>query len=413
MLAMTYATGVLLRRCGPAFGLTALVGCGSAVDAQQQQDGTSGAPGSSSSGNSADSGGSSADSGSSAATGSTTDGDETTTTGKLQRKYCLERGEDARAVVGNELADIDGSDGLELWAINAWNRIGEPNRINGYRVDGLSIEPQSYSVERLGDRFAFHFADIDGDGRDDLVQTWDGRTVFYPGQSGLSLADDGQELPSTLLPLKADFVDFDEDGDADLFMFSPESGGALEIWRNDLGSFANVGEIELGDTSEASLTVRHVPGSRWVAVSVNNPARFLVLNLEDGLEVLRQTEETVGLAGGYVDEDGPAVVITTRRNRIPTAIRLRWNADALEELEFLQLAIGGVVGEIDGEPMFLSEQYGNALMLTSLSTEESWVLVDEGPSPWQVEGTSLTGRVFMRRCSLLDCSATVARVVEC
>lgn len=326
------------------------------------------------------------------------------------------------SIVGDTLADVDGDGALELWSIVYPSREPFVPRVRGRRVDGLVIGDQAYEVEMPSDRFAIGFLDFDGDGRDDLVRTWEGDRLFHRGQPDLSLSDVAQDLT---LPLprqtsKTAFVDFDDDGDSDLLTLSGNRRGTVEVWRNNAGVFSTLGTVSVASSPDASFQVHHLPGSSWVTVRIGDPPSFQLLSIEDGIEVFHREakpEETVSFAGGFVDDEGPGGVYVVRRYGISTAVRFRQVGAGLEEVQLGQISGTGVVGEVSGEPVLLARGADEQLGLTFLTSDESWTFTESRPpmtyDPWTAGGIGADGRLFFRTCSLLNCVVAVGRVTEC
>lgn len=212
-------------------------------------------------------------------------------------------------------------------------------------------------------------------------------------------------------------MDFDNDGDTDALTVTANERPVIELWRNDAGSFSSLGVISVASSSDASLLVHHIAESSLVTVRIDNPTSFLVLSIEDDIKVLRHDEEPAEYVGGYLDDDdGPTGVYIVRRNEVRTAVRFRRSGDGLEELDLLQLIVGGVVGDIAGEPALLARHLDDSVSLTPLAHGDSWELTGSNPSGgrtlWPEVGIGADGRIFFRDCSLLSCVVTVGRVLE-
>lgn len=326
------------------------------------------------------------------------------------------------SIVGDTLADVDGDGVLELWLVVHRSREPFVPRVYGRRVDGLLIGDVAYEAEMPADRFAVGFLDFDGDGLDDLMRTWEGNALLHRGQADLSLSDVAQDLPLPALrePSKTAFVDFDNDGDADLLTLSGDPRGTLEVWRNDAGVFSTVGTVSVANSPEASFEAHHLPGSSWVTVRIGDPASFLLLSVEDDIEVFRREakpDETVSFVGGFIDDEGPGGVSVVRRSGISTAVRFRQVGAGLEEVDLGQISGPAVVGQVSGEPVLIARGADEQLALTPLTGEVSWTLTESQPpptyDPWTTGGIGADGQVFFRACSLLNCVVAVGRVTEC
>lgn len=172
-----YSTPMTSQRRGLAV-LLVVLGCGSVVDEGGGE--SLGAPvdgSSSTSGNPTDSG-SSAEATSTSATLTTSD-EEGSTTGVSPKTFCLEMGVTDDSIAADRLADVDGDGAWEVWSVDSG--FDEPivPRFSGHRVDGLTVNNDAYEAEFGGHDFGF--ADIDGDGLDDLVLRFGTGTFVHHG----------------------------------------------------------------------------------------------------------------------------------------------------------------------------------------------------------------------------------------
>lgn len=399
--------------------LSLSVGCGNAVDVASGDDG-SGSSGqetsSSSSGGTSDGGsvgssdGSTTDlSTSGPATGSTPG----SSTGPAQAEYCIETTTPAASVGPDALADVDGDGVPEVWSLPSPLSPNAP--VRAHRVSGTELDANVFEFEVPGDGFAF--ADIDGDGRDDLIRSHEGTTVYHPGQADLSVAEQGSPMPAFDIPLGTSFVDIDHDGDDDAVTFSADDPDVLEVWRNDAGTFTLHGSAAADIQRGVSLDATAIAGSTWLAVRTDpgsSDGVFSLLDVVDGgVNVLHQSQGTPQTVyGSYVDDEGPAILA----NEDGVTARLRWNGDTLESVPLLSDTRGATVGTYDGIPMLIGAENGE-LVLLDLTTDErfspSVSPQSTAGAPWQGSGIGADGQLFFLDCNLAGCTLEIGVLSPC
>lgn len=334
-------------------------------------------------------------------------------TGAMQPGYCLQVAAPDTSVIADALADVDGDGALEVWTLPGFAAEPEDARIVAHRVAGLDVDAHAFTFEAPADRFAF--ADIDGDGLDDVVRSYEGATVFHQGQPGLSVAEQGASIPGFELRIGTRFVDIDDDGDDDAVALTTEAPHAVEVWRNDAGSFALHGSASVTTTRGASFTALPVAGSTWIAVKVDlgAPGPFVLLDVDGGVDVLHQSDSTVThVFGSYVDDEGPAIVASDSG----AVTRMRWNGDTLQSVALRTEGTVGALGTYDELPMLLMND-GETGALLDLSTGESLPMTIETaaslPSVWSEGGIGSDGQVLFQRCSLANCMLEVGVLSRC
>ncbi|MFO0637101.1 MAG: hypothetical protein U0168_30100 [Nannocystaceae bacterium] len=227
--------GVLvLAACGPAVAGGSASGSGS--DGSGSTAGDADGTATSASATVADASGSGSSAG-----GSDPSGADDSSSGAPQSSWCLERAdiEDFAQLPDEAVATADPAIGhARLWQLDAnWDPFDESltTSLTPYDVatDGSTVPGDTLDVPAWVELFA----DIDGDGIDDVVL----RDVGGAQLSWLALGDGGAGSPQPLaVPMQenARWLDGDGDGRVDRFVFAPDPGG-LTLERGDgSGGFA-------------------------------------------------------------------------------------------------------------------------------------------------------------------------------
>lgn len=351
--------------------------------------------------------------------GTSIDGSESTSsssgdsTGPIQAGYCLETAAFPVSVAANALADVDGDGAQEVWAHPTAFSLPEAETVRAHRVTGLELDINAFSFEAPGD--GYWFADIDGDGRDDLVRFHEGAYAFHSGQDDLSVTEQANPLPSFRPPYETSFVDIDEDGDDDVVTLSADDAQVLVVWRNNAGTFSLHGSTELTTSAPMTVAATPVAGSTWLAIELNLGTAqrpFLLLDVADGVDVLHQSEQ-VFVYGSYVDDEGPAILA----NEDGMVTRLRWNGASLERDDTgIEGTTTGVLGTYDGLPMLLV-RHDDDLVLVDLTTDDPLPLTVTTPStiraPWRRSGIGSDGQLFFQNCSLAYCELELGVLSPC
>lgn len=179
--------------------------------------------------------------------------DTESSTGDVQGPpVCINHWSFPLAVEDAHHADVDGDGTPELWLIRRGS--GVPSfTIRGYAFGSGDAELR---FETTRDESQHGFADIDGDGRDDLVAS-DGLAVrWYPGNEDASLAAASLDIDVDG-PWAWTFADADDDGDDDVFRL--RSGpDRLELLTGDNGSFATTTVADLTGVVPPGAVLRSV-----------------------------------------------------------------------------------------------------------------------------------------------------------
>ena len=147
-------------------------------------------------------------------------------------------------------------------------------------------------LKASGSAIACAVGDFDGDGLNDLAVALDGRLLLFRnlghGQFKDVTADSG--LAPRNRPTGITFIDYDHDGDLDLFLTGAplsQGGAANVLWRNNgNGTFTEqtdaTGLTGIGKTSAAILTDINNDRAVDLAVTGDGPAPLLYLNPREG-----------------------------------------------------------------------------------------------------------------------------------
>ncbi len=231
--------------------------------------------------------------------------------------------------MGTAVADFD-RDGRPDWFVTAidpaWHRDGPPgNRLYLNRSGGgehrLVALPRSGGVDDGGWGWGVAAADLDNDGRVDLVHT-NGWITECPATLGRCYQDDATRLfrnlgDGTFEDVAAETglihtaqgrglleLDYDRDGDLDLVIL--ENAGPLRLFRNDLsGSDANWLHVRLDTTARPALAP-HGLGAR-VEARLPDGTRLLA-TVDAGSNYLGRGELAVHLGLGEAAEVEALVV---------------------------------------------------------------------------------------------------------
>ncbi len=161
-------------------------------------------------------------------------------------------------------ADVDGDGAIELWRIV---EDAGTTQLTGFAFDSDRESTPLAPLVRAGAPLAL--ADVDGDGRDDLLTRGEGTAAWYAGTADATFAESSSPL---VLPSEGMLQWLDGDGDGVLDAFgtaaTAEPGvGAVTIWRGDgAGGFVQGGAIAL-DVEQALTAVFETPVAGVVAVA--------------------------------------------------------------------------------------------------------------------------------------------------
>jgi len=226
---------------------------------------------------------SSPESSSDASSGDVVDSTDTSSSGDAPAAWCLETstiGAGAFEGLGEraQLADVDGDDRLELWTVvSTWNPLIEQMEatVTQHHVDATGLADVGDSHVWAG--AVSRFADIDGDGSDDVVfvandetsSTWIDISTGIPGEpQPLALPETSRDT----------WVDADGDGDVDLLVLAEYfdfEASRVQLWTNDgAGTFAIT--ADLGDVFDGMLieTIEPVADGVFAAHASGSPLDF-------------------------------------------------------------------------------------------------------------------------------------------
>ena len=135
-------------------------------------------------------------------------------------------------------------------------------------ANGVSFRPQQTGLDASGTGIACAVGDFDNDGRDDLAVALSDRVLLFRNLGGGKFADVTKSAGIVPVnhPAGLTFVDYDHDGDLDLFvtgqsMSAHGASASNVLWRNNgNGTFTNwTAETGLGGegSNHQRRTLRH------------------------------------------------------------------------------------------------------------------------------------------------------------
>jgi tetratricopeptide (TPR) repeat protein len=165
---------------------------------------------------------------------------------------------DGQAGSGGCLLDVDGDGRLDVIAMESGEQAIAVYRNLG-NAQFQSVPAATYGLNVTGDGMACTAGDFDNDNRTDLAVSLKDRVLLFRNLGHGKFADVTQSAGIRALnqPAGLTFVDFDHDGDLDLFVTGkplPGAPSANVLWRNDgNGKFTEwTGPTALGGTSATS-----------------------------------------------------------------------------------------------------------------------------------------------------------------
>ncbi len=340
-----------------SLGLLAL-GCGPQLDAGPGETGTEGSSSTVTGSTSSTSGGSSSTTtttttttvGSSVGVTSvsgSSEGPSESSTGDRVLPLCLEVGA-VRLPEGIDVADVDGDGRDEIWAAFPGDQNQAQPNVVGYQVDGVtptSVYEGFVTASILG------FADMDGDGLDDLHFRQDRSTPGYRrGQADLSLDELAVPMMFSGRWSRA-FLDVDNDSDADMFRL--ENGPLrIELVLNTPPSFTLLSSVPapVGIPGNSELAAVHRIGDTSMSV----------------VELVADPDSSV-LVVLDIDDEGTLEFVAISENLIPRSFRGAIDLDGDGTFEILALAsIGGSrqlqILEFDGDGMLVDTPFVEGIL---------------------------------------------------
>ena len=239
--------------------------------------------------------------------------------------------------------DVDGDGTEELWVVLGWyaDDAAPPFELEGYAIADDAAE---LVVESEHDGTAFAFADVDGDGRDDLVSLSTTGPTWSAGAPDMTIA--APEPIDLAGPWTPAFADADGDGDDDLFRLVGDGPVSLEV------AFANGGTY--GNPTSLALP-GHIAADAELVSARALPSGAVLLELS------RETEDGS-------TELAVTLVSATDRGLVSVASPNEW-------------MIADLIGAVDGDGSGLEEVYvgaldGESFNIVALSAVDG-ILVDD------------------------------------
>ena len=231
-------------------------------------------------------------------------------------------------------------------------RTGTANPFGSIRTDGLDTQTGNFS-----DRSNPHpaFADIDGDGDQDLVFGDGNGNLYYYENTGTASAPTYTERTGTTNPWNgidvgegahAEFADIDGDGDQDLVV--GESDGNLNYYENT------------GTASAPTYTVRTGPDNPWNGIDVGNQSSPEFVDIDGDGDLDLVIGETSGNLNYYENTGTASVPIYTERTDTDNP----WNG--IDVGNFSNPAFADIDGDGD-QDLVIGENNGTLLYYENTS----------------------------------------------
>lgn len=153
-----------------------------------------------------------------------------------------------------------------------------------------AISPEETGLKASGKALACAVGDYDADGKPDLAVAMSDRVILFHNLGNGKFSDVTAQVGIKQLnrPSALTFIDFDHDGDVDLFITGASTGhGANVLWRNNGNStFTEWTEPTglTGTTSTSGVTLSDVNNDRAVdfIITGSGPSPMLYLNRREG-----------------------------------------------------------------------------------------------------------------------------------
>jgi hypothetical protein len=266
----------------------------------------------------------------------------------------------------------------------------------------FSESPQTFLEVSLG---AVAFADIDGDGDNDLLVTGadidsEHRTILYSNQDGIFTANPDVPFPD-LLHSTITFFDLDADADPDLLLTGETETGdrVAQLYTNEGGQFTEVLNTPFDGVYRGSVATADIDGDSDLDLFITgaNPNEERIAKLytnQDGsfTEVLNTSFEGVlrsSVAFADIDgDDDPDLLITGTNSSDDPITKLYTNQDGsfseVPNTPFPAVDRGAVAfADIDGDtdPDLVLTGWGVSSFLTILYHNEGGVFTEVSNTP--------------------------------
>jgi len=265
-------------------------------------------------------------------------------------------GESGAALSGGAcMADVDGDGLYDLVAMGSG-----PSAITVWRNKGdggfEALDAAKAGLVASGHAVSCTVGDFDGDGLADIVVALDDRLVLFrnAGQGRFEDVTAKAGLEAANRPSGISFVDYDHDGDLDLFVTGStlkDAGSANVLWRNNgNGTFTNWTEpTGLGGSGHTvAVTLSDLNNDRAVdlAVSGDGGSPQLFTNPREGKYPVELLSKEPGLAASEgiaafdFDKDGRMDLVVTHTGAPGVSL---WRNKAGKGFERVSLPVQGVL----------------------------------------------------------------------
>lgn len=336
--------------------------------------------------------------------------------GFVPPQLCLEHGYPGVGASDTfQLADVDGDGIDEFWQLFQVSKEGILSRVRGYVVEDLEVAPDPVSFEFEAD--TVEMADMDGDGRDDLVRTWMGALEYRRGEAGPAFAEAFVPVAVAPGPAPSIYVDIDGDGDDDgLRTSTTPEGLRLSVLTNDAGAGLSVAAelIVPGNTTAALERAHRVAETPWLVVELEGSLVFL--DVDRDVQLVGSLAADARFLGGYAAEQGPVGFVFVVDDAAVDQVEFR--DGVLQTTRVLEDVLDAAVADFEGlgSLQILYRTQAELLLRRVEQNVEFTVGFDREQDtfalPWGPANFGPGAGVLARACGF-TCEFIAARLVEC
>lgn len=336
--------------------------------------------------------------------------------GFVPPQLCLEHGYPGVQVSDAvQLADVDGDGVDELWRLVQAFKPGMLSGARGYVIEDLQLPRLSVWFEFEADTVAI--ADMDGDGRDDLVRTWMGGLEYRRGEPGPAFAEAFVPVAVAPGPTPSIYVDIDGDGDDDgLSTSTTPEGLRLSVLTNDAGAGLSVAAelIVPGNTIAPLERAHRVAGTPWLVVELDGSLVFL--DVDRDVQLVGSLAADARFLGGYAGEQGPIGFVFVVDDAAVDQVEFR--DGALQTTRVLEDVLAAAVADFEGlGSLQILYRTQAQLLLRRVEQDVEFTVgfdreQDTFALPWGPANFGPGAGVLARACGF-TCEFIAARLVEC